>query len=246
MFRNAVLFFALLGLSFQVGCATPEPPRKLTISEQIEVDTKEAQNFFNDFQKRVTFVPYSQGLKYLTSMAHRLARVQAGFDVNSVEVKIHQDTQPGMSRLYSFPGTTISVPVSILKKIDYENELAALLAFELASVINRHLAKTMETTPNPIIFGVGSVFDLDRQERADSIRVATRLLYYAGYDLRGMASVFQRYPGDFSNQGLEFAKKEVEFNVREAQKARSGYLPSRSPIVRSAEFINLKKGLKRL
>jgi len=231
-----------------VSCATPKPTRVLTISEQMEVDTERAKNFFNEFQKRVTFVSNPAVVQYLDRMARKLAGVEPGLSLDSIQVKIHQDAgNPQLARPFAFPGTTLSIPLSFLEKVDYENELAAMVSFELANVIQRHLSKRMEQTSTPpTLFGDGSVFELDRPERAESIALGIRLEYYAGYDPRGMASVFQRYPEYFANESSELDQKEVEFNVREAQKAKSEYLPSRDPIVRSAEFINMKRGLKRL
>lgn len=246
MLRNVSFLVALLVLTvWQSGCSTPPEPKILTISEQIDVDTRQAQNFINEFQKRATFESYPEGERYLNQLARNLAKIETGFVSESVKVKIHHDTSSQLAHLFSFPGTTLSIPSSLLHEVEYENELAALLAYELANVMNRHLAKKMEATVNPVLFGPGSVFDLDRPQRLASIRLATKLLYYAGYDTRGMASVFQRYPQYFApNQSSELNKKEVEFNVRESQKAKTEYLPSMGPIVRSAEFIKMKKGLK--
>lgn len=241
---TAVAVVVLFTLS-QSGCSTPPPPKPLSISEQIEVDTRQAAEFIKEFQKQAIFHAYPAGERYLTHLAQAIAQSESGFDLSSLKVRITEDANPQLSQLFSFPGTTLFVPYSLLNKIEYENELAAILAYELANVFKRHLARKMDVTANPALFGTESVFHLDRDARAESIRLATRLMYFAGYDTRGMASVFQRYPSYFApNQGTELAKKEVEFNVREAQMAKSEYLPSRGPIVRSAEFINMKKGLK--
>jgi hypothetical protein len=96
----------------------------------------------------------------------------------------------------------------------------------------------------PIFFGTGSVFDLTEEEKVLSIHTGVKLLYYSGYDTRGMASIFQRYSSFFAQESAsDLAKKEVDFNVREAQRAKSEFMPSLQPIVRSTEFIQFKKGL---
>jgi hypothetical protein len=58
--------------------------------------------------------------------------------------------------------------------------------------------------------------------------------------------MFQRYPRFFGNDGTDPLQKQVEFNVREAQKARIDLMPSLKPIVRSAEFIEFKRELERV
>lgn len=236
-----------------LGCSAPKPQRVLTISEQIEVDTATAQNLYLDYQKKVSFVSFPDGERFLNAMAMKIATSPNGLSNEKVRVRIHRDDgNKNLSRFYSFPGTTISLPLSFLKEVEYENELAAAIAFEIANVVDRHLAKKMDQTASRDLFGPTGLFALDRSERLESIQSGTRLLYYSGYDLRGLASVFQRYPNyilnapSAKNEGLDFMEKEVEFNVKEALHARSEYLPSLQPIVRSAEFITMKKGLKRL
>ncbi len=249
------MYLIPLSLIFLVlsGCSTPKPQRVLTISEQIAEDTETAQNLFMDYQKKVNFVSFPSGERFLNGLAMKIATTPNGLSKEKVKVRIHRDDgNKNLARFFSFPGTTISIPLSFLKEVEYENQLAAAIAFEIANVMNRHLAKKMDQTENRELFGEKSLFSLDRTARQESIEIGTRLLYFSGYDLRGLASLFQRYP-DYvlnaqtaSNEGLESPQKEVEFNLREAQRAKSEYLPSLQPIVRSAEFITMKKGLKRL
>lgn len=224
------------------SCSTPPPRRTLTMVEQIAEDNHAVHELQIQFEKRAEFENRADLEKYLTALARKLAQVQEGFPSQSIRVRIHKDKNPAQSKFFSFPGTMVSVPESALKQIEYENELAAAIAFELSNVLARHLAHKIESHVSAILFGDGSIFNLDRGERAESIGLGTKMMYYAGYDLRGMASVFQRYPDFFS--GLT-GKNEVEFNVKESQRVRSGFLPARDPVVRSPEFIRFKKLLKK-
>ena len=234
------------------GCSTPKPQRVLTISEQIEVDTETASDLFGEYQKKVAFVNNPEAERYLNALALKIANTHDGLQRERVRVRIHHDeAAPGLSFFFSFPGTTLSVPLGFLRVVEYENELAGAIAFEIANVMNRHLAKKMDHESTFEMFGPRGLFAFDRSERLESIELGTRLLYYSGYDIRGLASFFQRY-SRFTrnavvgpNEGLDSAQKEVDFNVREAQRAKSEYLPSLQPVVRSAEFIIMKKGLKR-
>ena len=250
-FSPLFLFLFLAAAGCSLSCSAPKPNRVLTISEQIAVDTQAAQALFSDFQKKVTFINFPEGERYLNAVTKKIAKVQDGFSYETVRVRIHQDNQKSLSHFFSFPGTTISVPLSYLKQVEYENELAAVLAYEIANVMNRHLAKKLADpaagqVENQSMFGTNGLFELNRAERKESIQLGTRLLYYAGFEPRGLASVFQRYPQYFTNFSSDLAKKEVDFNIRAAQQARSEYLPSLSPIVRSSEFITMKKGIAHL
>ncbi len=226
---------------FLVSCATPPPEKPLTISEQIHVDTAKLQSFRDDFEMKNSFIELPKTEKYLTSIAIKLAKQESGFASDEIRVEVHNDQEPKLRRFFSFPGTLISVPVSFLRKVEFENELAAALSLEIAHVVNRHLANDLEKS-----LDFKELFHFTDEQREQSIKLGSKFLYYAGFDLRGMASIFDRYAEYYVNQGTsELNKKEVAFNIRTAQRARSEYLPSLKPIVRSAEFIQFKKELQR-
>ena len=231
-----IAFLLILG-----SCASPPPEKPLTISEQIHIDTAKVQTFRDDFEMKTTFIDLPKTEKYLTSIAVKLALQESGFASNEIRVEVHDDRKSELKRFFSFPGTLILVPYSFLKKVEFENELAAALALEVAHVVNRHLAIEMEKS-----LDFKELFHFSDEQRAESIKLGSRFLYYAGYDLRGMASIFNRYSEYYVNQGtFELNKKEVEFDIRTAQRAKSEYLPSLQPIVRSGEFIQFKKELQK-
>ena len=236
---------------FAVSCATP-PPRELSPVEQIAVDTARAQGLASQFKEKSDFLKAPRLERFLSRTANSVASASKDFPLGKVEVRIHHDQTPDQAHFYSFPGSFVSVPLSFLRQVEFENELAAAISFELAQVIDRHLANHVEAMTQKgqesriEIFGPNSIFALNPEERARSIKRGSELLYWAGYDVRGMASIFQRHSAFFGNLGSETPKKEVEFNLREAQRARSELLPSLKPIVRSAEFIEFKKELERI
>jgi hypothetical protein len=241
-------FLIILGFS----CAVPPQPKVLSPVEQIAVDTERAGDLAKEFKKRVRFISSPRLERFLSRMAQRIAQASKDFPLDQIEVRIHDDSDPELRRSFSFPGTLISVPLGFLKKVEFENELGAMLSYEVANVVNRHLANRVEAAVSAgkgsglVLFGEGSVFVLDQVERAKSIVLGTDFLYWSGYDVRGMASVFQRYPGFFGKPDSDLDQKEVNFNIREAQRARSDLLPSLKPTVRSAEFIQFKKELERV
>jgi predicted Zn-dependent protease len=243
--KNKLLFFSSCFLF--LSCATKEPQKTLSFSEQIAVDSEKAQSLYLYFEKNINFLTKADIEKYLNGIAVRLAHHEKDYEIKKVNVKVHQDSNPTLSRFFSFPGTVISVPKSFLIKVQFENELAAALSFELAKVMKRTLANRVEKTElsAPILFGKGSVFDLESEERAESIELGVKLLYFSGFDTRGMASIFQHYPEYYAPSGdSDLFNKEVAFNIKVAQRVKSDYLPSSKPIVRSDEFIRFKKELR--
>lgn len=228
------------------ACAVTPPPKPLSPREQIVVDTERARGLVADFKKRAQFVNAPRLDRFLTRMGMRLAAASKEFPLDQVEVRIHVDAEPGLARAFSFPGTFVSLPLGFVKRVAFENELAAMVAYELGSVMNRHLAARVEAGREVVLFGQNSVFFLRQPERAQSIRSGTDLLYFAGYDVRGMASLLRDHAAFFGKPGSDLAEKEVEFDLREAQRARSDLLPSTKPVVRSSEFIQFKKELDRI
>jgi hypothetical protein len=252
MFLSLKVFVSVAICFLLFSCASPEVKKVLTLKEQIAADTEKAQSLSEDFSRRAQFINLPRAEKFLTKTAIKLAQFSKDFQLQTIEIRIHRDSDPIYARGFSFPGTLISIPYSLLKKVEFENELAAFISYELANVINRHLANRVEADKKydlkrpVILFGEGSVFDLDQSERAQSIKLGTQMLYYAGYDTRGMASIFQHYANYLGNPVSDSQKKEVEFNIREAQRARNELLPALKPIVRSPEFIQFKKELGRV
>ncbi len=238
-----IVLFCLLGLA----CSTPPVAPVLSISEQILVDARKSQHLQEEFQRRVPIVSRPEIQTYLNKMVAKLTAGATGFEVNSVTVKIHRGVGSGQNRIFAFPGTVVYVPEQFLFDVEFENELAAAFAYSLAHVFHRDLAVRLEKTgTRAVLFGESSVFDFDREERKSAITDAAALLHVAKYDLRGLPSAFQRYPGTLAgmwNGDSDFEKKEVEFNIRESQKAQADYLPLRDPIVRSDDFILMKKGI---
>jgi len=243
------IFFGTLATAFLGSCASAPPKKPISISEQIVLDSHKSQDLLQEFKHRVVTIPEPDIQGYLNHLTENLAKQEKGFEARSVEVRVHQDNSPGQKRLFSFPGTTIFIPNSFLHSVEFEIELAGAVAFELSKVILRDLAKRLDQgTGTPVLFGEASVFDLERDERKAAIAKATALLYAAKFDTRGLASFFQRYSGYVSgglHSDSDLEKKEVEFNIREAQRARMQYPPLRDPVVRSNGFIMMKRRIKK-
>ncbi|MBC7395876.1 MAG: hypothetical protein H7333_00410 [Bdellovibrionales bacterium] len=238
----------LIILSFLVAsCASKRADQVLSIAEQLKSDKAKAEGLAREFTRRVTFVNMPKAEKFLNSMALQLARQEPGFENEPVQIKVHDDRPPGQHQFFSFPGTFISIPQSFLKQVEFENELAAAISYELANVLNRYLAAKVENlgASPPVLFGPKNLFDLNNAERAQSIKRGIRLLYLGGYDPRGMPSIFRRFPDYYASSASGLFKKQVDFNVREAQRAKSEFLPSLKPIVRSGEFIQFKNELRK-
>ncbi len=252
MYSSLKAIIAVVLVSILGSCASPPAPKTLTLKEQIEVDTVRARELTGEFMDRVEFRHWPRAELYFLQMADALSKEAQGFPIQSLSVRVHVAQLPAGEGSYAFPGALISLPDVWVRSVEYENELAAVLAYQMAHLVRRSLAihveeQALRPVPvPPVLFGSGSVFEFHREERASAIRLAVRMLYRAGYDTRGMASIFQRAPVLFGNPDSGSFKKEVEFNIKEAQRASSELLPAIKPVVRSPEFIRFKKELERV
>lgn len=245
---SCLSFSFLMSVALFQGCGTEMPKKELTLFEQIEVDTKSAEGLTQEFVAQASYINLPSAQSFVRKTAKLILSKRPDLKDSSIQIKIHDDSDPKYRRFFSFPGITLSVPFSFLKKVEFENELAAALSFELANVLNRFLAKKVEVqmiAQHPLeLFSKNSVFNLSKSERSLSIKLGSKLIYDAGYDARGMASIFKRYNVYYLQDGASDLKQnQVGFNVREAQRANSEFLPQIKPVVRSAEFIQFKKGI---
>ncbi len=242
MFLNK-RFLVFILLILQACSEAPIAP-KLTIREQLVVDTMKAKGLVAEFEKLAQFEKSSSVEKYLTSVARQIVREEDGLKEENVVVRIHQDSRKEWKKTFSFPGLMISIPKSFLSQVNFENELAALISLQLALIENRELARTLEKNSNPVILGEQSVFRFSSSAWESTIELGTKMMYAAGYDPRGMVSLLQKHSGYFQDSFVIDAKKDFDFFIKQAQKAKNNFMPSLQPIVRSNDFLRMKKDLK--
>ena len=239
--RRLYLFVLVIGLS---ACGTVPVPPPLSPHEQLKVDTVKVKDLLSEFENQVTFEKAGNIEKYLSAVARQITREEEGLKVEKVTVRIHQDKKIELKRSFSFPGVVISIPKSILYQINFENELAAVIALELAQIERRDLAQEMDKNMTPILFGELSLFRFSQQARGESIELGTKLMYAAGYDPRGMVALFQKFSNYYLDSSTPSGKKELAYYIKQAQKAKNEFMPSLQPIVRSNDFLRMKKELK--
>jgi predicted Zn-dependent protease len=244
MFSNKLrLPFLMLLLILQSCSEIPVAPR-ISVREQLEVDTRKAAGLVSEFKKQGQFISSPAVEKYLESVALQIVAAEEEMRGEKVQVRIHQDSRREWKRSFGFPGILIWIPRSFLDRVNFENELAALVAYQLALVKNRELAKAIERDPVRAADWSKGGFDFSRDAIAASIELGIRMMYAAGYDPRGMVSLIEKNPVFFMDDSSSSGIKDREFLVKQAQKTKNEFMPSLQPIVRSNDFLRMKKELK--
>src|SRR5206468_4279479 len=91
---------------------------------------------------------------------------------------------------YGLPTSRLYLSASLIRSIDYENELAAVLAFELGHLTKRHALKRLsdkpQQQPGVEYFGPNGIFAFNEEQQLEAAAEAVNIMYRAGYDPRGL------------------------------------------------------------
>lgn len=147
-------------------------------------------------------------------------------------------------------GRKMVLPRSVLKRLEFENQLAALIAIELAHVQKRTLLNRFEQGEYELREKIGTATSAQRllafgeEECMDAVKLAIQLLYKARYDIRGVSLLWDLYAQ--APQASPFSPRLLK-RLRELTRSEIvQYPPVVDPIVRSDGFVKIQKRLKEL
>ena len=151
----------------------------------------------------------------------------------------------------------IFLSTSLLKQIEYENELVGTLAVEIFHL--RHKTwfqrawQVLQVDPkydfknfysvrqNSINQGILAGWN---QMEIDAFRSSVQVLYQSGYDPRGVVSLLQIYKKNVD--WSPFDEKLVDVMIEVVRKEIAGFPPLRNPVIQSNRFLKIKERIRRL
>ena len=165
------------------------------------------------------------------------------------------------------PGNRIYFSIELLKHLDYENQVAAALAIELANLRKKFVSQRVDeqilsgmgiqaTESEPLapiemeeltsvrFFGPAGVFYYLEKDRTAAVEEAVYLLYRAGYDPRGLSSVFELYAENSQFSPIE--ANTLPRLIEETRRVIAQLSPLLNPVVRTEAFIQIKKRIEKL
>ncbi len=164
----------------------------------------------------------------------------------------------GHWRSVVIPAQILFVNSSLLRESRFEAEIAAEIALNLGHVVRKHIASRVEqekwsefTSGSEIslapvqthlsLFGPDGVLTYSDQERLEAVEAGVDLMYRAGFDPRGMITLLQIYARnpEKSPDSPQLVGKLIE----KARRTIALRAPLRNPILRSADFLKIQKGL---
>lgn len=254
------LFFVM------TGCTTPVKPVLINKEEVLKKDQSLWEAVSRNFEPQLKVKKDTEISVYLRKVAQNL--VDSSQDLKGSPVGIwliHSKNGKWMS--YNLPKSRVYLPIEILRELQYENEVASLIAIQLGHLVKgqtqnhikqssqyreweqAELEKLTEKEGHPAhpkldYFGPSGVFVYSEAELGNALQAAVEILYQAGYDPRGVISVYEKLK-KYSNHS-PYEVSTIEKLLEQARGEIAAYAPLRNPIVRSQSFLNVQKRLEKL
>lgn len=251
------LRFMTVALSFALGwgCVTQPKLIGLSVEELIREEANIDQNLSLQLAQEFSFKKESDVTGYLAVLSLNLVQKNPELRMGkSLDFRIIQKRQEKWINL-NFPKNHIYLSLELMKTLEFENELAALVALHLAQLSRKHFFErlknelwwgqiTSDRLSHLKLFGQRGLFEPSSDTDQLAIPLAVRILYRAGFDPRGMISLFHRYeeaplhspyPTDELRRSIDLARRELSL-----------YAPLRNPIIRSQNFLLIQKKIRDL
>jgi len=246
------------------SCATVVPPKPLTLEERIHRDNTQGTQIAASFESQLSLKTDIEVSVFFRKIAEKLISGQPELRVAPVGVLLIGD-QGGKWRCFSLPGNRVYLSVGLLRGLSYENEIAAAIAFELGHIVKRdalsHWENKIQTQvqaqqvqkgderepvdPAKVDYtGVGGLFAFTEDEYIGAAQVAVDLLYKAGYDSRGLISLWTRYKKNLTYSPFE--KNTLAKLIDSTRQAIALQSPLRNPVVRSEAFLAVRNRIQNL
>lgn len=253
------------------NCASAPPPAPpITPAERIQRDQAVGAGLARQLESQLKIKQDKEVLLYLHDLAAKLSEATPELKSAAVGVLVVAD-RGARWRCYSIPGNRIYLSSGLLRHIEFENELAAVIAMELAHVLKRHVplrieegrvsSQASDPADYPSIEGLvpssrggaansvdffspTGVFAFPDEYFLEAADGAVDILYRAGFDPRGLVSLWDIYRSEVAHSPFEddLLRKLTE----KTRTVIAQHSPLRNPIVRSQAFLTIQKRMQRL
>jgi len=266
--RTAIATLTLLAslLTF-FSCASAPPPRKVTVNERIEFDRAIGTELAQQMVPQINLKKDPQIQTYLRGIAQKLADKNPELHLPEVKVFLLKDASH-RHQSYALPGGRIYLSSGLLKDVGYESEVAAAIAIQLGHLQNEHILnylrknpaglpvrdvvalpgvlplKTLEAPEDIDFFGKDGMFSFRTKDDNEAIASAVSILYDAGYDPRGMVTLFQHWMDNSAYSPWDFT--ELSGALDQARKSIALLTPLRNPIVQTDDFELMRSKFQKL
>ncbi len=183
---------------------------------------------------------------YLRGVAETLVRGQARLAARPLGVIVIQDHGKRWES-FSIPGTRVYLSRGLLKTLEFESEIAALIALQLSHVALGHARPAELWSPGMTeteIFGPSGALVYGERQVIAAVESAARMLYTAGIDPRGLVSLCARLQNGGTSSPYDPVLLE-KMRTR-AREVLAQFAPLRNPVIRSEAFFTARERIRRL
>jgi predicted Zn-dependent protease len=258
-------------LAMAAGCATAPRPQPFAEADRQRFETALGGELAQEFEAEMGVRNDAELALYLRALASRIAEASPELRGGPVGVQVIKD-RSARWRSYGLPGNRIYLSRGFLRGVEYESELAAAVAMELAHVSRKHVharlalqagtpqgaEKTVEYATlqgllplhpaqprRPLdFFGARGIFAYEEAALMEAAESAVGFVYRAGFDPRGLIVLWTRYQGAPAHS--PYPQPVLAKLIEETRRVIANYVPLRDPIVRSPQFIAIQRRIKRL
>lgn len=119
-----------------------------------EEEVRLGKKAFIEFRQQGVWLEDPEVDAYLQSLVERLRTREGVWASRRMRIKAVDD--PAINA-FALPGGFMGMNVGLLRRVESESELAAVLAHELSHVSQRHVVRMMESQPNQLLWLLGGV-----------------------------------------------------------------------------------------
>ena len=253
-----------------IGCAGSSLELKpVSHEERLRKNTELGFGLAQQFEARLKFKRETEVSIYLRELAQVLVDHSPDLKGTTVGVWLVKDFGQEWKN-YSLPGGRIYISGGMLQTLNYENEVAALIAMELGHIKNSHVLKRLGTQVGIFdqieekkssldgilsnltrrhlkdvdFFGPLGIFTFSAEEQVMAVKNAVSILYLSGFDPRGVVSaldLLKKNPKKSSCDPITLGQL-----IDAARREVAYFAPLRNPIMRSAKFRSIQKRIRKL
>lgn len=235
-------------LALASSCSTPEVSTEERHRALILQDQTLGPDYVAWVEKTLKIRKSDIIQNYLSGIADELKRNTDHLKRSSFVLKLHKGKK-AQARNFSLPGLYLYMNTELLNIVEYENEVAALIALELAHIELRHLFQNIEFDESQSKLKEDFIADyifsgFDFSQVSEAIPVAVGILYRSNYDPRGLTHVWDHISENLKK--FSYDQSQIKEFDTLTFRAISSYAPLSNPIVQTEKFKRLKGAISNL
>ena len=264
--RRASQIFLLV--FFLNGCSHSSVTPSLSTEELKQYDQSVNLELAQELEGHFEFKNDALVSRYLHQVAKRVGSAAALSQDSPIKVSLIRSPEAKW-KSYSLPGSRLYLSVEVLRALEFENEVAAELAIQLAHIQNSYVLNRLkiqarggdpfaivpeleEPSPEPLtqldveralqslkFLGPKGILTFTYDETMGSLQSAVDILYRAGYDPRGLITLLDKYKHFQSHSPYD--KRTLDKLKGIVRRKIALQAPLLNPTVRTQEFLLIQK-----